>query len=146
MYNFYKRLQQVFSMDIIRLCKFAEMFQYSLIFLILIIIAFYLLNKFYYHKASHKKEEEKETKQKTFMQHFVSLFIDTFVIVIIFFYIRKIALIVPSIPTLVYPKFKGLTTLDYIIHIALVVVLIEFLPQYKEKIEELGKFISHHYI
>lgn len=145
MYNFYKRLQQVFTMDIIRLCKIAEMFQYSLIFLILIIIAFYLLNKFYYHKSSEKKEE-KETKEKTFMQHFVSLFIDTFIIIIIFFYIRKIALIVPSIPTLLYPKFKGLTTLDYIIHIALVVVLIEFLPQYKEKIEELGKFISHHYI
>jgi len=146
MYNFYKRLQQIFTIDIIRLCKIAEMFQYSLIFLILIIIVFYLLNKFYYHKSSEKKEEEKETKPKTLMQHFASLFIDTFVIIIIFFYIRKIALIVPSIPSLLYPKFKGLTTLDYIIHIALVVVLIEFLPQYKEKIEELGKFISHHYI
>ena len=67
--------------------------------------------------------------------------IKTFVIIIAFFYIRKIALLFPSIPNLIYPKFNPLTTLDYSIHIALVVVFIEMVPKYIENVDELRKVI-----
>lgn len=55
----------------------------------------------------------------------------------VFYYVRKIALLFPSIPNLIYPKFNPLTTLDYSIHNALVVVFIELLPSYKERIHSL---------
>lgn len=145
MYSFSQRLKQIITLDPIRICKIAEIFQYSFIFLILIIAAFYSMDRFYYRRFEKKDENERmeESKKETSIwKQFFSIFFDTFIIIIILFYLRKIALLFPSIPTYVYPKFKELTTLDYSIHIALVVVLLELLPAYKEKLANLRRLID----
>ena len=138
MYSFTERIQQIFRLDIIRICKIGELFQYSLIFLVLLVSFFYILENYYYSSYDEKKEDSKTT-----FWLFFDVFFDTFLIIIAFFYIRKIALLMPSIPNLLYPKFSPLTTLDYSVHIALVVVFIELLPEYKHKIEKLGEKLKH---
>ena len=143
MYNFKTRFMQLVTLDAIRLCKLGEIFQYSFIFLILLCIFSYLINKFYFTPDYNieKKIHEEHSKLGKKMKIFRIVFIETFIIIIAFFYIRKVALLFPSIPNLIYPKFNPLTTLDYSVHIALVVVLIEMVPKYIENIEELRKIL-----
>lgn len=143
MYDFKERFMQLITLDAIRLCKIAEIFQYSFIFLILLCIFMYLVNKFYFTTQYNieNKINETDSKIKNKLKIFIIVFLETFVIIISFFYIRKIALLFPSIPNLIYPKFNPLTTLDYSIHIALVVVFIEMVPKYIENIDELRKVI-----
>jgi len=143
MYNFKERFMQLITLDSIRLCKIAEIFQYSFIFLILLCIFMYLVNKFYFTTQYNIKDkiDKVDSKIKKKLKIFTIVFLETFVIIIVFFYIRKIALLFPSIPNLIYPKFNPLTTLDYSIHIALVVVFIEMVPKYIENVDELRKEI-----
>jgi len=143
MYNFKERFMQLITLDSIRLCKIAEIFQYSFIFLILLCIFMYLVNKFYFTTDYNieSKIDKVDSKIKKKLKIFTIVFLETFVIIIAFFYIRKIALLFPSIPNLIYPKFNPLTTLDYSIHIALVVVFIEMVPKYIENVDELRKVI-----
>ena len=133
MYNFNERLKQIFTLDIIRICKIGEFFQYSFVFLILIMSLFYILENYYYVSYDKTKNEERSV----FML-FMDVFIDTFIIIVSLFYLRKIALLVPSIPNLLYPKFNELTTMNYSTHIALTFVFLELLPDYKDKIHKLG--------
>ena len=138
MYNFKDRFLKLISLDLIRICKIFEIFQYSLIFLVLLVITMYLLNKYYYdndYELKNKVDHKSLLKKKIHI--FYIIFRDTFLIILALFYLKKIALLFPSIPSLLYPKFKEHTTLEYSIHIALVVVFIELLPKYKEKIAEL---------
>ncbi len=134
MYSFNKRLKQLFSMDDIRVCKIFELIQYAIVFYILVLIATGVLNKYYYtdEEISHSNVEL-----------MFSILLDLVVIILAFFYIRKIALLVPSIPNLLYPKFKDHTTLDYSVDIALVVLLIELLPKFKSKVENLVELIQN---
>jgi hypothetical protein len=143
MYNFKERFMQLITLDAIRLCKIAEIFQYSFIFLILLCIFMYLVNKFYFTTEYNIKNKinKEDSKIKKNLKIFTIVFLETFVIIIAFFYIRKIALLFPSIPNLIYPKFNPLTTLDYSIHIALVVVFIEMVPKYIENVDKLRKEI-----
>lgn len=69
---------------------------------------------------------------------------DTIVIIIVLFYLRKIALLFPSMPNLIVPSFNPLTTLDMSMHIALIFVFLEFIPEYRKKINELRKKIYNY--
>ena len=62
---------------------------------------------------------------------------ELFVIVIGLFYIRKIALAIPSIPSLIYPEFKSHTTIEYVIHIITVFLFLETLKNLSTKIERI---------
>ena len=97
-------------------------------------IVSFLLNKYYYGKIYKINLEKKDIKSK--IKDFFLLFIDILIITISFFFIRKIGLLVPSIPGLLYSKFKPYTTLDYTVHIAIVVFFIEMLPNLKKRIEK----------
>lgn len=144
MYSFKNRFKKLISLDMIRICKIFEIFQYSLIFLVLLVITMFLLNKFYYSDKYelHNKVDHTDNKTKKIIKIFWIVFRDTFIIILLLFYIRKIALLFPSIPNLLYPKFIEHSTLEYSIHIALVVVFIELLPKYKNKIAELKTIIA----
>ena len=96
MYSFNNRLKQLFSMDIIRICKIFELIQYGIIFYILVLIVSYVLNKYYYRG---------DEKSESIIKLIFSILLDLLIIILLFFYIRKIALLVPSIPHLLYPKF-----------------------------------------
>lgn len=144
MYSFENRFKSLISLDIIRICKIFEILQYSFIFLVLLVITMYFMNKFYYSDKYDldNKIDHSDNKTKKKFKIFWIVFRDTFIIILLLFYIRKIALLFPSIPNLLYPKFFEHSTLEYSIHIALVVVFIELLPKYKNKIHELKNIIS----
>jgi hypothetical protein len=57
MYDFKQRFMQLITLDVIRLCKIAEIFQYSFIFLILLCIFMYLVNKYYYTTQYHIQDK-----------------------------------------------------------------------------------------
>jgi len=145
MYNFYERLNKLITLDKIRIYKIIEIFQYSFILLLLLVIFEYLLNKFYFTRYNLKNEmneiNKKDNKVKNIIKLFLIVFRDTFLIIIILFYLRKVALLFPSIPHLIDNSFREHTTLEYSIHIALVVVFIEFLPEYLKKIDQLREKI-----
>ena len=150
MYSFKTQLNKLITLDKIRICKIFEMLQFSLIFLTILSIFVYLFNKYYYKDTKEKDEleTEKDTKKRDaenrgILIEFFDVFTDSFLIILVVFYTKKIALLSPSIPSLFYDKFIPLTTLDYSIHIALVVVFIELLPKYKEKIYSLYLALKH---
>jgi hypothetical protein len=108
-----------------------------------LVITMFFLNKYYYTDKYDKNNNinNNDIKVIKIRKIFWIVFRDTFIIIILLFYLRKIALIFPSIPNLLYPKFIEHTTLEYSIHIALVVIFIELLPKYKNKINELRLII-----
>ena len=143
MYSFNERLSKLITFDTIRICKLFEIFQYSFIYLALIVLFSLLLDKFYFKFISKSNFfddiKDNNYKNKSILYLFFQVFIDTFVIVVILFYLRKFGLLFPSIPSLIIPSFKEHTTLDMSLEVALVFVFLEFVPQYKERIEMLRK-------
>jgi hypothetical protein len=67
--------------------------------------------------------------------------IEIFILILMFFYIRKLAMLVPSIANLIYPKFKPYTTIEYTIHMTLVLLLVELHPEMKDRIEKIKELM-----
>jgi hypothetical protein len=138
MYNFNERLTKLISVDKIRVCKIMEIIQYSFIFLILILLSAKMLNYYYFSLFLYDNEIHKSNKKKNSIFYLFWMCLkDTIIIIILLFYLRKIALLFPSLPSLIVPSFKENTTIDLSIHIALVFIFLEFIPEYKKKIDEL---------
>tara|TARA_B110000467_G_C18262521_1_gene447182 strand:+ start:320 stop:745 length:426 start_codon:yes stop_codon:yes gene_type:complete len=137
-FKFNKRLNQLLSFDEIRKLKLLEMFQYTVIYFVLVIIISYVLNNFYF--KDNKKKRPKTTAN--FIRLSALIILETFLIIVIIFYIRKVALLVPSIGTIYHKNFVPHTTLDYLLHIAVVYVFLELLPGYKYKFEHLLEYID----
>lgn len=109
--------------------KFIEMFQYTVIVLILSIIIALIYNKIFNYITF---------KGDSLPIIFINLLIDTYLICIAIFYIRQIALKIPSIPKMMNPQFHQHTTFDsYTIHLAAFVALIELLPFYYDHFHKL---------
>ena len=122
------------------------MTQYTLIFFVLVIISAQFINRHYYGEMKElESEKEEEVTFGSALIDFMYMFLDVMLVVIVFFYIRKIGLLFPSIPSLLYPKFKGYTTLEYTIHIAIVVLFVELLPNFKKRIEMWNEKITKLY-
>ena len=60
--------------------------------------------------------ENKEKKNRGILKEFRDCFIDSFLIIMIFYYMRKFALLFPSIPNLIYPKFIDKKFYKYFYH------------------------------
>lgn len=145
MYNFHTRLNQIFTFDKIRICKLVEILQYTIIYSILIILCSYLVNKYYYKPDKHiehnNNTNEEQNKYIKFIKLSGIIILELFAITVLFFYIRKIGLLIPSVPVLCSSDFTSHTTLEYIIHIAIVVFFIELLPKFKNRLEELNELL-----
>ena len=50
-------------------------------------------------------------------------------------------MLVPSIANLIYPKFKPYTTIEYTIHMTLVLLLVELHPEMKDRIEKIKELM-----
>ena len=147
-YNFHKRLTQLFTFDKIRLYKIVEILQYTTIYSLLVIITSYLLNKYYYKLDKNINTPDnidiKSKSNNELIKLLGIIVFEIFIITILFFYIRKIGLLIPSIPNLYSSNFKSHTTLDYIIHIGIVVFFIELLPKFKNRFEQLNILLFNH--
>ena len=137
-------LEKVFSVDKIRGLKIFEMFQYTAISVVLTLIGSYCINIFYYEfndmigQKQRKDMHSREPDNGGVTVSIIRLIFEIFVIVIAYFYIRKIVLAFPSFAGMLYPKFRPNTTNEYTLHVALIMVLIELQPETHARIEHIS--------
>ena len=154
-YSFTERMHKLFSADEIRALKLLEMLEYTVIILLLVIGASFLINKYYYGFNDNKEEvveqeenlEEEEsddnhkTRQNSKLVEFIKLvgitILETFVFIVVLFYIRKIALLAPPIAGSISKRFVPYTTMDYILHVAMFFVFFELVPEFKYRFEDI---------
>ncbi len=138
------RLDKVFSFDKIRGLKILEMFQYSAISVVFTLIGSYCINIIYYKfndMIGQKQRKDMKLEEEDVGGPGVSvirLIFEIFVIVIAYFYIRKLILAVPSFAGMLYPKFRPNTTNEYTLHVALIMVLVELQPETHARIDHIS--------
>ena len=130
-YNFDKQFQKIISFDKIRIGKILEIFQYSLISYVFVIITVTLLNKFVFTQT--KEEIEEQSTEHLIIRFFFELFF----LIIVLFYLRKIIMLFPSLPALYISGFQEQTIMDYVIHTALIFFFLEIITNIKFKMEVL---------
>lgn len=141
------RLDKLFSVDKIRGLKILEMFQYTAISVVLTILTSYCINAIYYtfnDIIGHKQRKDMHTQEPDaggLTISIIRLIFEIFVIVIAYFYIRKMVLAFPSFAGTLYPKFRPNTTSEYTLHVALIMVLIELQPETHARIEHISKIL-----
>ena len=137
-YSFNKRLKQLTTFDSIRRLKLLELFQYNFFGFVLVMITAYILNKVIFDKTFYYLEKKVDIKENKTRKNFIILCItsilETFLIIVVLFYLRKILLLVPPIGQRLNKEFKTLTTFENVISITLSFLLITLLRGYKDKI------------
>ena len=141
-YNYNDRINKLTSLDDIRLLKFFEMIQYSIIYFVLIILLAHVINKYYFSNVDVEDMKKEEKNILNFIKIVSLTIFETILIVILVFYIRKVALIIPSYASLFNNKFTPHTTMEYIMHVALTYVLLELLPKFKSKFDIIYDYIK----
>ena len=135
--DFDYRLKKIFSFDKIRLLKIIEIIQYTTIFVFLSIGFSYLLNNFIFYEIDKKDYE----KMSTFLL-IIYLIVDLTIVLLVYFYMKKIGYLFPSVGNIFYKKFIPFTTFEYILDIPGLYLFLELTDGLKEKIEELSKRIN----
>ena len=138
MYCFRERLNDLIRLDKIRIYKLFEMFQFTFITFIIVIIVSTILNK---NVLNSKTKKQFDVNLKKIVKSFFKLFFKTYLLVLVVYYIKKIILLFPSLPSLYDKKFTEHSTLSYTINIALIVVLFEMLHEYHNEYEKLSYMI-----
>ena len=145
-----KYLKEIFNLGLIRRLKFLEFFQYICVITILTVISSIGIHYIYKKIDQFIYTDDQTTAKNISFSSYSSdlaisifkLIIEIFVLVITYFYIRKIALTVPSLPHVLYPRFKPHTTMEYVIHVALLVTLIELQPRMKTRLQHINDLLS----
>ena len=122
-------INKILDISNIRLYKLLEISQYTILFFTVTSIVSYLLNTYVF------TETNEEIKKMSKIRLIVSLLIQLIILTIAFFYIRKLALLVPSLGNLLDQNFRPHTTNEYTIHIALVFVFLEVTKHLKLKLD-----------
>jgi hypothetical protein len=130
---FEKRLGQLLAFDIIRLGKIIEMMQFAFVFTILALLGASVMNRY----VLFSRTEEKETFMNLFWKVGLELGLST----ILFFYLRKVALLWPSLAAMVLPNFAPYTTIDVGTWIVMAVVYLWGMPKMKSKVLALFEYI-----
>lgn len=134
-----KRFNQLIIFDSIRKLKILEMFQYNFFGFILVTVLAYISNKFVFDKTSkyfikkHKTNNETDKSVMGFLILCTVTMIETFLVLIILFYMRKILLLFPSYSTRINKKFIGFTTIHSVVNLTLGFLFLEFISGYREK-------------
>ena len=128
-YHFSEQWNKLISIDKVRVGKILEIFQYSSIAYILVIIFTTILNRTIFSKP---REEIAAYSTLTLL---LNTFFEIFLIILIMFYIQKIILLFPSLPAIFIPGFKEHTTLSYVIHTALIYFFLEIITNLKYRME-----------
>lgn len=158
------RWKNLISLDKIRLLKLLEMFQYTGVYVVLTLIVTIAINKLVeilFFKDKKKKENTKNKPDETlsintvsykqdnaskldtfilFLKYTGILIVQTFIILVAIYYVRKIGLLIPSISHIIYPKFRPSTTIDFSINIAIFMIISQLLPHHTEFIDVVGHF------
>lgn len=130
-----KRVQQLFAVDSIRLGKFIEFIQFSLVFTILALISAYLINKHLFYSL---------TEDDSLMKIIIIISLEMAFLTIVVFYLRKITLIIPSIATLLFSNFKPYTTIELAMHMVLIFIFIGSISKVNYKVDLLNKKMNNY--
>lgn len=135
------RIQKLIAFDTIRKLKIIEIFQYNCIGFVLITILAYFSNKYFFQKTyrhlldKHKTNKNKDKSYLGFVVLCMITMLETFIILISLFYIRRILLIIPSLSSKINKKFKPYTTFDSVVQTAIIFLFIQFLSGYRGKMD-----------
>lgn len=143
-YDFNDRLNKLITFDNIRLLKLAEIFQYNLLYIFFVFIFAHFIDKYYFNKFSLNEDYylKREKSVFNFLQILIIVIIETFFLTILLFYIRKIVLLFPSIGSIYNKQFQPHTTLEYTMHIALVYIFFELIPNFRNRFIVLMKYFN----
>ena len=136
-YSFNKQFQKLIKFDKIRIGKILEIFEYSLISYILVIITITILNNFIFTQT------KKEIEEFSTPQIIIRIFLELFLLIIVIFYLRKIILLFPSLPALYISGFQEQTVMDYVIHTALIFLFLDIITNLNFKMKILHDRLSH---
>ena len=139
-YSFKNRLNKLLSLDNIRILKFLEIIQYCFLHMFFVIIVTHIIDKHYYNKITINKNQEKSVLN--FLTIVLIVFIETVILTIILFYIRKIVLLFPSLGNIYNKNFIPHTTLEYTLNISLIYIFFELLPKFRERFDILIKYFN----
>jgi len=123
------RFQQILSFDEIRIGKIIEIFQFSLVFTILAVIGAYITNEYLLFDFNGNEN---------ILHIFLTLSLELAFLTLLVFYLRKVALLVPSLAAMLFTNFKPYTTIELGIWIILVFVLIGGLDKINYKVRLLN--------
>ena len=123
------RFQQILSFDEIRIGKVIEIFQFSLVFTVLATIGSYITNKYLLFDFNGNEN---------ILHIFLTLSLELAFLTLLVFYLRKVALLVPSLAVMLFTNFKPYTTIELGICIILVFVLIGGLDKINYKVRLLN--------
>jgi hypothetical protein len=142
-YDFQKRWKSLITFDKIRQYKLIEIIQYSVIFFILNICVSHVLNHYYFdHIETREPDDIKTMTIWEKMKMLVIIIIETIVVTLCIFYMRKVALLVPPYGVFSDNHFEPFTALAYTAHIAQVFAFIEMLPVFKTQFALLGTILK----
>ena len=145
-YSFQKRWQSLTSFDDIRKYKLIEIIEYTILFFVLNMIVSNILNNVYFDKVDvDKRKDNISNHDPTQVFIFIiTLILETIIITILIFYMRKIVLLVPSYGSLNSNVFEPNTAVEYRVHIALVFVFLERLANFKQPFILVGHCLGHY--
>ena len=125
-----------------------EMLQYTVIFLILTVIASILWNNLnlILHTHIDKKEIEKSPRYIKIIKLVTSLIVQTFIMTLIVFYVKKIGFLVPPIGPRLSKNYIEGTSYEYVVHVSIFIVFVELIPKYKKTIEQLREVLQIKYL
>lgn len=112
----------------VQILKIVEIIQYSIIFFFLTAGVSYVLNK---HAFT---ETEEEIKKMSKFKLTLSILSQLIILSIMMFTIRKLAMLIPSIATLMNGTYEAYSTHEYTVHIALVFFFLEMTESIKLKL------------
>ena len=119
----------------LHLFELLEIIQYSVIFFCITTITSYILNKYIFI------ESEREIRAMSIFRLIVSTLSQLIILSIMFLYIRKISMTIPSIGSYLNPKYKAYSTHQYTIHIALVFFFLELTENIRLKLSLFRKLL-----
>jgi len=132
--------KKIFSLDSIRLLKILEMFQQSIILVILTIIVAFTWNRIIVSLKLNIHKNDNNINDTTFLKDCFKLILHSFIIIVITFYIRKASFVIPSISSIINPKFKSNTTIHYAMPVAIVAIFIGLVPSFGDLLVRINKY------
>ena len=127
----------IFDFDSQRLGNLLEIIQYSVVCYVFAIAVARIINKYIFSR------NKQDIKKMSFIELNLNILIILVFLVIVFYYIQKVIILIPSISSSLIPGFKSSNTLEYTIHIAFLYLFLEIFPSLRYRIDLLrDKFLD----
>jgi hypothetical protein len=124
------RVQKLFAFDKIRLGKIIEILQSSFVSVMIATIFGFLFKKVKSYLFDNKGKES-----ESLFYLYLRVSIEVFLITVLVFYLRKMILVIPSVASFFIKGFQPYTTMEYSMHMCIVVLTIELFSDLHESLD-----------